>query len=316
MPREIVVDPLVTRMRGGDRRALARLLTAIENDHPALPELGAAIAQFTGHAQIIGLTGPPGVGKSTSTDALVAAYRAQGLSVAVLAVDPSSPFSGGALLGDRIRMVGHSGDSGVFVRSMATRGHLGGLSAAAPAALRLLDAAGFDILLVETVGVGQSEVHIASLADTTIVLLAPGAGDSIQAAKAGVLEIADVFVVNKADHDGAAATVRDLRAMISLGQTGEPGQWRPPIVTTVAERGEGATDVIDAIATHRAWLSEHDELSLRRRRRAAGEIEELALRRLRERWERPNAEVKLEDLAEAVARGVLDPYAAAQAVAG
>ena len=180
----------------------------------------------------------------------------------------------------------------------------------------LVDAAGFDIVLVETVGVGQSEVHIASLADTTIVLLAPGAGDSIQAAKAGVLEIADVFVVNKADHDGAAATVRDLRAMISLGQTGEPGQWRPPIVTTVAERGEGATDVIDAIATHRAWLSEHDELSLRRRRRAAGEIEELALRRLRERWERPNAEVKLEDLAEAVARGVLDPYAAAQAVAG
>lgn len=316
MPREIDVPQLVAQMRDGSRRALARLLTCVENGHPKLEEIGAAIAPHTGEAQIIGLTGPPGVGKSTSTNALVEAYRKDGKTVAVLAVDPSSPFSGGALLGDRIRMVGHSGDEGVFVRSMATRGHLGGLAAAAPAALRVLDAAGFDIVLVETVGVGQSEVHIAGLADTTIVLLAPGAGDSIQAAKAGVLEIGDLFVVNKADRDGAPAAVRDLRHMISLGMSGEPGEWRPEVVSTVAEKAQGVEDVVAAVEAHRAWMLEHDELSVRRRRRAAGEIEELAVRRLRERWERPNAEVKLEDLAEAVARGVLDPYAAAQAVAG
>lgn len=316
MPREIDVPQLVAQMRDGSRRALARLLTCVENGHPKLEEIGAAIAPHTGEAQIIGLTGPPGVGKSTSTNALVEAYRKDGRTVGVLAVDPSSPFSGGALLGDRIRMVGHSGDEGVFVRSMATRGHLGGLSAAAPAALRVLDAAGFDIVLVETVGVGQSEVHIAGLADTTIVLLAPGAGDSIQAAKAGVLEIGDLFVVNKADRDGAPATVRDLRHMISLGMSGEPGEWRPEVVSTVAEKAQGVEDVVAAVEAHRAWMLEHDELSVRRRRRAAGEIEELAVRRLRERWERPNAEVKLDDLAEAVARGVLDPYAAAQAVAG
>lgn len=316
MPREIDVPQLVAQMRDGSRRALARLLTCVENGHPKLAEIGAAIAPYTGRAQIVGLTGPPGVGKSTSTNALVEAYRKDGRTVGVLAVDPSSPFSGGALLGDRIRMVGHSGDEGVFVRSMATRGHLGGLAAAAPAALRVLDAAGFDIVLVETVGVGQSEVHIAGLADTTIVLLAPGAGDSIQAAKAGVLEVGDLFVVNKADRDGAPATVRDLRHIISLGMSGEPGEWRPEVVSTVAEKAQGVEDVVAAVEAHRAWMLEHDELSVRRRRRAAGEIEELAVRRLRERWERPNAEVKLDDLAEAVARGVLDPYAAAQAVAG
>lgn len=316
MPREIDVPQLVAQMRDGSRRALARLLTCVENGHPKLEEIGAAIAPHTGEAQIIGLTGPPGVGKSTSTNALVEAHRKDGKTVAVLAVDPSSPFSGGALLGDRIRMVGHSGDEGVFVRSMATRGHLGGLAAAAPAALRVLDAAGFDIVLVETVGVGQSEVHIAGLADTTIVLLAPGMGDSIQAAKAGVLEIGDLFVVNKSDRDGAPATVRDLRHMISLGMSGEPGEWRPEVVSTVAEKAQGVEDVVAAVEAHRAWMLKHDELSVRRRRRAADEIEELAVRRLRERWERPNAEVKLDDLAEAVAQGVLDPYAAAQAVAG
>lgn len=314
MAREIDVDTLVARMRDGDRRALARLLSAVENDHPALPDLAAAIAPLTGGAQILGLTGPPGVGKSTSTNALVSAYRARGRSVAVLAVDPSSPFSGGALLGDRIRMVEHAGDAGVFVRSMATRGHLGGLAAAAPAAIRLLDAAGFDVVIVETVGVGQSEVHIASLTDTTLVLLAPGSGDSIQAAKAGVLEIADLFVVNKADYDGAAATVRDLRAMIALGRSGEPQQWRPEILTTVAERREGVDDVVQVIAKHRAWMQDHEELGLRRRRRAAGEIEALAVAALRRQWEHPRGGADLGDLAEALSRGELDPHAAARRV--
>ena len=314
MPREIDVPVLVAAMRDGDRRALARLLTCVENGHPKLAELGGAVAAHTGHAQIVGLTGPPGVGKSTTTNALVAAYRAAGSSVAVLAVDPSSPFSGGALLGDRIRMVGHASDQGVYVRSMATRGHLGGLSAAAPASLRVLDAAGFDIVLVETVGVGQSEVHIAGLADTTIVLLAPGMGDSIQAAKAGVLEIGDLFVVNKADRDGAAATVRDLRHMISLGQSGEPGQWRPEVMQTVAERGEGLDEVTQAVAAHRAWMVEHDELSLRRRRRASDEIEELVIAQLRRRMADPRDGADLTRLAQSVADGRLDPYTAADAL--
>lgn len=314
MAREIDVPTLVLQMRDGNRRALARLLTCVENAHPKLAQIGEAIAPLTGHAQIVGLTGPPGVGKSTSTNALVAAYRAAGKSVAVLAVDPSSPFSGGALLGDRIRMVAHSADDGVYVRSMATRGHLGGLAAAAPAALRVLDAAGFDVVLVETVGVGQSEVHVAGLADTTIVLLAPGMGDSIQAAKAGVLEIGDVFVVNKSDRDGAPATVRDLRHMISLGMSGEPGEWRPEVVSTVAERGEGVEEVVAAIEAHRSWMLEHDELSLRRQRRAADEIEAIVMAEMRARMADPRAGGELAGLSAQVAQGALDPYAAAAAL--
>ena len=200
------------------------------------------LAPHTGRAQVIGLTGAPGVGKSTSTTALVRAFRERGLRVGVLAVDPSSPFSGGALLGDRIRMSEHATDPGVFIRSMASRGHLGGLSWATPQAIRVLDGAGCDVVVVETVGVGQSEVEVAALADTTVVLLAPGMGDGIQAAKAGILEVGDVFVVNKADRDGADATVRDLRHMISLGDRTEPGLWRPPVVKTVAAQGLGRSE--------------------------------------------------------------------------
>lgn len=311
MPREIDVPALVDAMRADDRRALARLLTCVENNHPKSPEIAKALAPLTGTAQIIGLTGPPGVGKSTSTNALVTHYRGQGKTVAVLAVDPSSPFSGGALLGDRIRMVGHTGDAGVYVRSMATRGHLGGLAAAAPAALRVLDGAGFDVILVETVGVGQSEVHIAGLADTIVVLMAPGMGDSIQAAKAGVLEIGDVFVVNKADRDGAPATVRDLRYMISLGMSGEPGQWRPPVVSTVAERGEGIDEEAAEIEAHLTWMRDSGELELRRLRRASDEVEELALAKLRERMDDPTAGGALEEKARQVTAGELDPFTAA-----
>ncbi|HEX3004505.1 MAG TPA: methylmalonyl Co-A mutase-associated GTPase MeaB, partial [Angustibacter sp.] len=218
MARAVDVPSLVEQAREGRPRAVARLISLVEDAHPALREVMAALAPHTGNAHVIGITGSPGVGKSTSTSALVKALRHRGLRVGVLAVDPSSPFSGGALLGDRVRMQDHALDPGVYIRSMASRGHLGGLSWATPQALRVLDAAGCDVILVETVGVGQSEVEIAGLADTTLVLLAPGMGDGIQAAKAGILEVGDVFVVNKADRDGADTTVRDIRHMISLAE--------------------------------------------------------------------------------------------------
>src|SRR5213595_3314540 len=211
------VPQLVEQAREGRPRAVARLISLVEGAAPELREVMATLAPLTGNAYVVGLTGSPGVGKSTTTSALVTAYRAAGKRVGVLAVDPSSPFSGGALLGDRVRMQVHATDDGVFIRSMASRGHLGGLSAAVPQALRVLDAAGCDVVVIETVGVGQAEVEIASLADTTVVLLAPGMGDGIQAAKAGILEVADVFCVNKADRDGADTVVRDLRYMLSLG---------------------------------------------------------------------------------------------------
>ena len=210
------------------------------------------------------------------------AYRAEGRRVGVLAVDPSSPFTGGAILGDRVRMQDHATDPGVYIRSMSSRGHLGGLAAATPQAVRVLEGAGCEVVLVETVGVGQAEVEVASLADTTLVLLAPGMGDAIQAVKAGILEVADVFVVNKADRDGADATYRDIQGMIALGERG-PGQWRPQVVRAVASRGEGIDDVIAAIAKHRAWLAEHGELLRRREHRAAVEVEEIALGTLRDR---------------------------------
>jgi LAO/AO transport system kinase len=230
----------------------------------------------------------------------------------VLAVDPSSPFSGGALLGDRVRMQDHATDDGVFIRSMASRGHLGGLSAAVPQALRVLDAAGCDIVLIETVGVGQAEVEIASLADTTAVLLAPGMGDGIQAAKAGILEIADVFVVNKADRDGADQVARDLRYMLSLGgRHSAPGAWRPPIVKTVASRAEGIDDMLAVLAKHRDWLASSGEYGRRRQERAAAEIEAIAVGEVRSRFADVHGSTALSATAKRVVDGVLDPYTAA-----
>ncbi|MFD0200010.1 MULTISPECIES: methylmalonyl Co-A mutase-associated GTPase MeaB [Saccharothrix] len=312
MARTVDVAELVDRAREGQPRAVARLISLVEDASPQLREVAGALAPFCGNAQVIGLTGAPGVGKSTSTSALVAAYRRRGKRVGVLAVDPSSPFSGGALLGDRVRMGEHATDPGVFIRSMATRGHLGGLSWATPQALRVLDAAGCDVVLVETVGVGQSEVEVVSLADTTVVLLAPGMGDGIQAAKAGILEIADVFVVNKADRDGADQTARDLKHMISLGRRErEGGRWRPPVVKTVASRAEGLDEVVDAIDAHHAWLADRGELERRRATRAAGEIEAIALERLRSRIGGLRGASALETLAKRVVAGELDPYAAA-----
>lgn len=311
MARTVDVDDLVRRAREGSPRAVARLISLVEDASPQLRDVMAALAPHSGRAWVIGLTGSPGVGKSTSTSMLVTALRKRDLRVGVLAVDPSSPFSGGALLGDRIRMQDHALDREVYIRSMASRGHLGGLSWSTPQALRVLDACGCDVVLLETVGVGQSEVEVAGTADTTVVLLAPGMGDGIQAAKAGILEIGDVFVVNKADRDGADATVRDIRGMLSLGERRQPGEWRPPVVKAVASKGEGADEVMEALDKHRVWLEETGELARRRHRRAADEVEALAVTALRERIGDLRSGRGLDELAERVVAGDLDPYSAA-----
>ena len=305
------VPDLVGRARDGDARAVARLISLVEDQSPLLREVMAALAPHAGHAHIVGITGSPGVGKSTSTSALVGELRRAGRRVGVLAVDPSSPFSGGALLGDRVRMQDHALDRDVYIRSMASRGHLGGLSWTTPQALRVLDAAGCDVILIETVGVGQSEVEVAGLADTTLVLLAPGMGDGIQAAKAGILEIGDVYVVNKADRDGADTLRRELRSMLALADRPE-GAWRPPIVKTVASRGEGLDELVAEIDRHAAWLRETGELASRRTRRARDEIEAIAVTALRERWGDVHGRSELDELAAAVAAGDSDPYAAAE----
>ena len=307
------IAELVERARAGSPRAVARLISLVEDASPQLRDVMAALAPHSGHAAVIGLTGAPGVGKSTVTSALVTAFRARDQRVGVLAVDPTSPFSGGALLGDRIRMQEHATDDGVYIRSMATRGHLGGLAWATPQALRVLDAAGCDVVVIETVGVGQSEVEIAALADTTVVLLAPGLGDGVQAAKAGLLEVGDIYVVNKADRDGADQVVRDLRGMIRLAER-HPGDWRQPIVTTVGSRGEGVDELAAEIDKHQAWLDGSGELDRRRHRRVREEIEAIAMTALRERFSHVHGDTRLDTLAEKVLAGELDPYSAADDV--
>ena len=280
------VSDLIAKARNGSPRAAGRLLSLVESDRR--DEVLAGIGSVP-PVRVVGITGPPGAGKSTTVGALVGAYRERGSRVAVLAVDPSSPFSGGALLGDRIRMTAHINDSDVLIRSVASRGHLGGLAAAVPAAIRLVGAIGYHVVLLETVGVGQSEIEIAAVADPTIVILNPGAGDAVQAAKAGLLEVADIVVVNKADRDGAEQTVRDLRA-----------ETKAPIVSLVAARGEGLTDLVAAIdAHHRA------DNRARRLARARAQILSLAQTRLRSRTD-------LELLAESVVDGHDDPYGAAE----
>ena len=296
-------DRLLDRARAGDTRALARLLSQVEGGSRTAR---SEIDDFElGQARVIGLTGAPGVGKSTATSALVTEFRAAGQRVAVLAVDPSSPYTGGALLGDRVRMQEHATDEGVFIRSMASRGHLGGLAAATPQAVRVLDAAGFDIVLIETVGVGQAEVEIASQADSVIVLLAPGMGDAIQAAKAGILETGDLFVVNKADKPDVQQVVRDLRGMLALGSW--DNGWKPPILTTVAAEGTGIAEVVVALGAHRDWLDASGELDRRRLRRAREEIMAVAVSSLRAKV----SGLDLDGLAARVAAGTLDPVRAA-----
>ena len=267
----------------------------------------------TGKARIIGLTGAPGVGKSTMTAALVGAFRAAGQRVGVLAIDPTSPFTGGALLGDRVRMQDHAADDQVFIRSMANRGHLGGIAVATPQAIRVLDAVGFDPILVETVGVGQDEVEIASMADSVVVLLAPGMGDAIQAAKAGILEIADLFAVNKADKPDAQQVIRDLRTMIALGREDQDGakRWKPPIVPTVAVNGPrdtGISDLVTKLDAHWTWLTSTGELDARRRARARDEITVIVLAALHGRLRLGG----IDALAGQVADGTLDPFTAAE----
>jgi LAO/AO transport system kinase len=270
---------------------------------------------------LLGVTGPPGVGKSTLITALIGRLRARGDRVAVLAVDPSSPFSGGALLGDRVRMGEHGTDPGVFIRSMSSRGELGGLSAATAGAADLLSAIGFDVVIVETVGVGQNEVAVLRLADTVLLVLAPGLGDGIQAAKAGILEIADVLVVNKGDRDGVATTVRDLKSMIALGRSGsaDGARWRVPVLTTVAAPPGGGDptgldDLLEAIDAHRSHLREHAEGGRRGRRRAQAALEALVLQRLQQTLRSPAGRRCLERAGAQVAAGATDTHSAASAV--
>jgi LAO/AO transport system kinase len=306
------IDDLVVHARQGQARAVGRLISLIEDGAPELRAVAAALARDTGRVQVVGITGPPGVGKSTMVTVLVTALRAAGKRVGVLAIDPSSPFSGGALLGDRVRMQEHATDPGVFIRSMATRGHLGGIASATPQALRVLAASGCDEVLVETVGVGQSEVEVMALADTTVVALAPGMGDGIQAVKAGILEVADIFVVNKADREGADLTVRELKHLISLGRRGSAGpSWRPPVICTVATKTEGIEELVTAIGEHRQWMLSHGELDARRLRRVEAEVEAIALAQLHSRLGDVLRGSALPGLAKRVVAGELDVYRAA-----
>jgi LAO/AO transport system kinase len=293
----------------GDRRVVARAISMVEDGAPELSELSSLIYSNTGWAYTIGLTGAPGAGKSSLTQQLIKAARSRDLTVGVIAIDPTSPFTGGALLGDRLRMQTHATDPGVFIRSMATRGHLGGLALAVPEAIRILDASGRDLVIVETVGVGQIEVEVAKSADTTLVVVNPGWGDSIQVAKAGILEIADVFIVNKADREGAERAVRDLETMIGMGLD---DAWAPPVVATSATKEEGTDTMWDAIQAHRAYLEVEGRLLLKRGARLLNEVEEMVSQSLKER-----AAQLLEadpDLVTSLQQRRIDPYAASAAI--
>lgn len=301
-------EELVNQARLGDRGALARALTMVERGGDAARRIGRAVHDRAGTGYSVGFTGAPGAGKSTLTSAVVGHVRGLGEPLAVLAIDPSSPYTGGAILGDRVRMGQHVLDDGVFIRSMATRGHLGGLALAAPEAMRLLEATGYRWVIVETVGVGQVEVEVAGAADTTVVVVNPGWGDAVQANKAGLMEIADVFVVNKADRPGARETMRDLEGMLDLTTR---GRWRPPVVAAVGTTGEGAGDVWDAVQAHRADAMASGELERRRLRRTRAELDLIVTQRLRAKVEAmldPAVRVAVD---EGVDRGELDPWSAA-----
>ena len=301
---------LVERALSGERTAVARLISLVESGGPGLAPAMAAIYPHTGHAHVLGVTGAPGAGKSTMVQCLIGRARAEGQPVAVLAVDPTSPFSGGALLGDRVRMQSHATDQGVFIRSMAARGHLGGLALATPEAVRILDAAGAGWVLVETVGVGQSEVEVMHAADTVVVVVTPRWGDGIQAGKAGLLEIGDIFAVNKADREGSRDTVRELNQMLDLGPE---RPWRPPVLETVASSGTGIEQLWAAVGAHRRHLEESGELEERRRTRLAGEIASLAAERVRYRIGAQAAPALARLVARAMRREI-DPQAAAGAL--
>jgi LAO/AO transport system kinase len=295
---------------GGDRGAIARLLSYIERGGEPGRQVGRLAYPRSGQAYTVGLTGAPGAGKSTLTSATIGHLRQQGLEVAVLAIDPSSPFTGGAILGDRVRMQDHATDPGVFIRSMATRGHLGGLSLATPEAVRLLDAIGRHWILVETVGVGQVEVEVAGKADTTVVVVNPGWGDSVQANKAGLMEIADVFVINKADRKGVEETRRDLEQMLELSDLPHES-WRPPIIPTVGNTGEGVVALWDAVLAHREFAETSGLLARRRAFRTSEELREIIANRLRERARQICTGERWDELAAAVVAQSTDPWTAA-----
>jgi LAO/AO transport system kinase len=304
-------DPaqLVDAALTGDRAAVARLISIIEQGGPPARQVGSVVFPRSGKAYTIGITGAPGAGKSTLTDRLITLLREEGSEVGVLAVDPSSPFSGGAILGDRVRMQGHALDDGVFIRSMATRGHLGGLALASREAIRLLDAAGLPIILVETVGVGQVEVEVAEATDSTVVVVNPGWGDAIQANKAGLLEIADIFVINKSDRPGAAETRRDLENMLDMSMT--MAEWRPPVIDTVAATGQGSDTLWQAIAGHRTHLEATGELAARRARHLREELQEVLVRRLERTVRDLRGGDEYDRVEKAVLTRSLDPYGAA-----
>ena len=300
---------LAKRVLEGDRRALAQVISLVEDGGPGLSSVMRGLYPHTGSAFSVGVTGAAGAGKSSLTAALVAKARAEGNSVGVLAVDPSSPFSGGALLGDRVRMQAHATDEGVFIRSMATRGHLGGIALATPEAMRALDAAGIELIIVETVGVGQAEVRVADSCDTVLVVVNPGWGDAVQVAKAGLLEVADIFVLNKADRDGTREAERELKGMLDLSSL----ERRPEIVRTVAVKDEGIEELWGALLRHREFL-DGGLLTARRRRRAAVEIKDIALARYRSALENRRGHL-IEELAADVEARRCDPYEAAERLA-
>lgn len=311
MPLPADVTDLIAAARGGDRRSLARLITWVETAGDAGDAALAAVYPSSGRAWTVGLTGAPGGGKSTLTNELIALMRAGGDAVAVVAVDPSSPFTGGAILGDRVRMQDHIDDDQVYIRSLATRGHLGGISEATPRVVSFLDGMGFPEVLVETVGVGQSEVDVAAATDTTLVVVNPGWGDSIQAAKAGLLEVGDIFVVNKADRPDADRTVKDLQQMLELGGM---QSWWPPIIRTVASTGEGVDEVWRAIRDHRAHLAETGALAELRRRRCAAEVRAAVTTELRRRVRETLAEHEWDRIVDDVMERRLDPWTAARGI--
>jgi LAO/AO transport system kinase len=294
----------------GDRAALARVLSLLERGDVVAREVGRLAYQRSGSGYTVGITGAPGAGKSTLTSALIRHIRQQDIEIAVLAIDPSSPFTGGAILGDRVRMQDHATDPGVFIRSMATRGHLGGLSLSTPEAIRMLDAVGRQWILVETVGVGQVEVEIAGKADTTVVVLNPGWGDSVQANKAGLMEIADIFVINKADRKGVEETRRDVEQMLELSDLAHDA-WRPPIIATVGNTGEGVPTLWEAIAQHRGVIEASGELVQRRQFRLREELREIVARRLEQRAREICTGDRWDTLQQGVLDRTIDPWSAA-----